>query len=182
MLKTEIIDALPHLSNSDRREILHQLLNLPLPRTRYREGSLIVEEQDTPELPGQVLGHWFSEVLPVPPGKRPGYPPDGAILPYDGTLEDNIVALALVPIEGIWWPMSEAAQYTYHYTADLNTGLPCWFMPVAGHLSPDTSLYSVKWGTPLSQGEVVNLYGAQAGARARDDYLTVQLMLRRIKS
>ena len=171
MLKTEIINAFPRLSADDRREIFRMF------------ADLIVEEQERPTLLGQVLGNWFSGEVATPK-KRPGYPPDGAILPWGttvGTMEENIVALTLVRSRGRWWPLYEAALYTYHYTSDLNAGLPCWFMPVAGHCPSDPCLYSVKWGTPLSQGEVVQQYGDEAGARARDDYPTIQLLLSRVE-
>lgn len=118
----------------------------------------------TEDLAGQVLGDWLG------PGEqvehRHGWP-TGAIL------QSADLALDLVYIERAWFPMSEAALYTYRHTAGLLAGEP-WRFVARTH--PRT-IFRVNLGPAISRELVVNRYGAEAGSRCRDDRLTVQLRL-----
>ena len=121
-------------------------------------------EAATEELSGQVLGDWFG------PGEQ-GEPRRG--WPTGAILRAGELALDLVYLEHAWFPMSEAALYIYQHSSGLLASEPWRFVT---RTQPRT-VFRVSLGPAISRQQVVDSYGADAGARCRDDQLTVQLRL-----
>lgn len=155
------------------RQIVLALTGLTEGELAQLGGAVIVDaghqltpqiEATTAELAGQVPGDWFG------PGEqvehRRGWP-TGAVL------RSGELALDLVYIERAWYPMSEVALYTYQHSAGLLAGEPWRFVTRA---EPRT-IFRVSLVPAISRQQVAENYGQDAGARCRDDRLTVQLRL-----
>jgi hypothetical protein len=142
------------------------------------EGSQTLWEMaPAGNLPGQIFGVWKSLTDPLP---RPEHVPTGAVLPRLGEkLDDQSLALDLVQVQDVWLPLSEAGVYTYRHSTGLIGGEKWSFVT----RPPDGSLPLVFdadfSGETLTSGEVHALYGPAGAERARTDYKTMQLRLRR---
>lgn len=129
------------------------------------------------DIPGQLLGVWFRERDALP---GPEHAPTGAILPRRDTKldADVIFSLDLVHVQDVWLPLSEAGVHTYSHSTGMLSGEPWCFVtkPTEGS-SP--VVFDAKLAETLSPTAVAEGYGASAAERARPDYATVQLELRR---
>jgi hypothetical protein len=132
----------------------------------------------TGDIPGQVLGVWIRGSEPLP---RPEHVPTGAILPRQGSkLEvDELLALDLVQVQDIWLPLSEAGVYTYPHSSGLIAGEPWAFVAKPGEGSASVVFDATFATEKLSPVDVGASYGMAAADRARPDYGTLQLQLRR---
>ena len=116
-------------------------------------------------LPGQMDGYWYGpgEEIPAQP---PPWDPTGAILPHGDR------ALVLVPLEFHWYPVSDAAIYTYRHTIGLQNGEVWTFLTQGG------PRFSVQLAESLPRvADVARMYGAEAASRARPDRPIVQVHL-----
>jgi hypothetical protein len=125
----------------------------------------------TRDIPGQLEGDW---ILAQSTSNTPKTAwPTGALLLSD----DRSHALDLVFVESAWFPMSEAALYTYTHSFGLMGGESWRF--VARNTN---EVFEVSMGTLLTKQEVAVRYGREAALRSRPDYKTVQLLVRRISA
>lgn len=116
-------------------------------------------------LPEQLDGYWYGpgEQLPA---HIPTWAPTGALLARGNR------ALVLVPIEFHWFPMSDAAIYTYRHTLGLQNHETWTFLTDAG------ATFDVRMAAPLLDlQDIERLYGPEAASRARRDRPTVQVYL-----
>jgi hypothetical protein len=116
------------------------------------------------DIPGQIEGYWIG------PGDltEPSGWPTGALL----RSKDGSRALDLVFVEQAWFPLSEAALYTYQHTAGLQGGERWRFL-----CKGSTEAFEVAIGPSLTRDEVEEHYGRDAAARSRPEYKTLQLQL-----
>lgn len=117
------------------------------------------------DIPGQIEGHWIGPGSPLI--EPPGWPTGALLRSTDGTR-----ALDLVFIEQAWFPLSEAALYTYQHTTGLQGGERWYFLRKGA-----AEVFEVSIGPSLTRGEVERHYGREASARSRPDYKTLQLQL-----
>lgn len=157
-------DALQHIGGYELRHV---------PGT----GTAIAGSMDpsmvatTRDLPGQTDGDWMR--LPSDsPSERATWPTGALLRSRDGTR-----ALDLVFVESAWFPMSDAALYTYQHSAGLQGG-ECWHFVTR----ESNEAFEVTIGPSLTKQEVADQYGREAGERSRSDYKTVQLLLKRLPS
>lgn len=120
------------------------------------------------DIPGQIDGNWIGPTSEI--SKGDGWP-SGALL----LSPDRECALDLVFVESAWFPMSEAALYTYQHSAGLQGGERWRF---AARDSND--VFEVSWGPSLTRQAVSDQYGREAFERSRMDHKTVQLLLKRL--
>ncbi|HWO21157.1 MAG TPA: hypothetical protein VNO30_20455 [Kofleriaceae bacterium] len=137
-------------------------------RVEHRPEQPGRTEVATREIPGQIEGYWLgprSDPAQAPPK---GWP-TGALL----RSEDGARALDLVFIERAWFPLSEAALYTYPHTFGLQGGEQWRFL-----CKDSNEIFEVAIGPFLTADEVARHYGPEALARSRPSYKTVQLLLK----
>lgn len=132
------------------------------------EPSMVATTRD---IPGQIDGDWLGPQS-VPVSERAGWPTGALLRSNDGTR-----ALDLVFVESAWFPISEAALYTYQHSAGLQGG-ERWRFVARG----SNEAFEVTIGPPLTRQEVADQYGREASVRSRSDYKTVQLLLKRLPS
>ena len=163
-----ILKEASELTPSEQQQLAERLL------TRHIGEAL---SAPAPQIPGQVEGYWFAEHQ-QPDAFRPLYRCTGAVLPVDGRLGEEGLALDLVLLEGAWYPLSEGGLYAYAHTSALLRGERYRFI-VADRDWPQTA-FAVELAEPLAPEVVTERYGHEAGLRSRPSYLTVQLRLHRI--
>lgn len=125
----------------------------------------------TRNIPGQIDGDWIGP-RSATVSERSGWP-TGALLRSG----DGMRALDLVFVESAWFPMSEAALYTYQHSAGLQGGERWCFIA-----RETNEAFEVAIGPSLTRQEVADQYGREAAARSRSDYRTVQLLLKPLPS
>ncbi|HWO19438.1 MAG TPA: hypothetical protein VNO30_11710 [Kofleriaceae bacterium] len=130
------------------------------------------------DIPGQLLGVWIRGGEPLPSADLF---PNGAILPLPGAKPgpDSFLALDLVRVQDIWLPLSEAGVYTYPHSTGLVAGEPWAFVTRPDDGSVPLVFDAMFAAEKLSLEEVGATYGATVADRARPDYRTMQLQLRR---
>jgi len=170
-------DFYPHIVTSLTglsREQLGQLGGVEV----IRDNQRLWQMPPAGDIPGQVLGIWIrgDESLP-----RPEHVPTGAILPRQGTKPGDlqILALDLVQVQGLWLPLSEAGVYTYMHSKGLLGGESWAFVTRSSDSSASIVFDATLSAEKLSPVDVEANYGPQAAERARPDYRTMQLQLRR---
>lgn len=133
------------------------------------------------QLERQVSGYWIAPHAAVP-SQQPAWSPTGAVLPREGArLDASAIVLDLVPIDYVWFPLSEAGLHTYGHSAGLASEEEGWrFVPCTSAEHPWPCVYSAKLHHLLPADRVKADYGEDAAQRARDDYDSVQLALQRI--
>lgn len=117
------------------------------------------------DIPGQIEGYWIGPGLPLI--EPPGWPTGALLRSGDGAL-----ALDLVFVEQAWFPLSEAALYTYPHTTGLQGGERWRFLHKGS-----AEAFEVAIGPSLTRGQVEQYYGREASARSRPEYKTLQLRL-----
>ncbi len=139
----------------------------------FRAGELPVEIQ------GQTSGYWFSPFDAVPVA-MPAWLPTGALQPGVGqTLADGVTALVLVPIDLVWFPLSEKGAYTYASSSGLLRGETWLFLPCDAAATPWPTRYEATWLEPIEPDQIERVYGAEVARRARFDARGAQVRLRR---
>lgn len=132
-------------------------------RVQHQPQQLLGPMASSRDIPGQIEGYWIGPGLPM---IEPSGWPTGALLRSN----DGERALDLVFVEQAWFPLSEAALYTYQHTTGLQGG-ELWRFLRKG----STEAFEVAIGPSLTRGEVAQHYGPEASARSRPDYKTLQL-------
>jgi len=130
--------------------------------------SMVAASRD---IPGQIDGDWLAPQSPTS-HERAGWPTGALLLSKDGAQ-----ALDLVFVESAWFPMSEAALYTYPHSTGLLGG-ESWRFVARG----SNETFEIAIGASLTREEVTARYGREAGARSSPDDKTVQLLLNRLPS
>jgi hypothetical protein len=127
-------------------------------------------------LEGQVSGYWIAPHASVPT-EQPAWRPTGAVLPPEGSrLDAGATVLDLVPIDYVWFPLSEAGIHTYAHSAALASEEEGWrFVPCGSPDYPWPCVYSARLHGALPAQRVRELYGEQAAQRARGDFDAVQI-------
>jgi hypothetical protein len=120
------------------------------------------------DIPGQISGDWIDRADPN--AKRSGWPTGALLRSSDGER-----ALDLVFVESAWFPMSEAALYTYQHSAALQAG-ERWCFLTRG----TNEAFEIAIGPSLTKQQVAEQYGSEASSRCRSDSKTVQLLLKRL--
>ena len=136
---------------------------------RDQSGQLMaagaVSWRDSQALPGQLDGYWYGPGEEVPT-HAPAWAPTGALLARGN------LALVLVPIEFHWFPMTDAAIYTYRHTLGLQNHETWTF------LTDEGATFNVRMAEPLLHlQDIERIYGPEAASRARRDRPTVQVYL-----
>lgn len=140
-------------------------------------GSAVASPTETPinastrDIPGQIDGDWV-DPQEISISQRSGWPTGALLCSSDGTR-----ALDLIFVESAWFPLSEAALYTYRHSAGLQEGERWRFVA-----RQTNEAFEVAIGPSLTRQEVMEQYGPEAGTRSRSDYKTVQLLLKRLPS
>lgn len=131
---------------------------------RDRDGLLrtVASRALTHRLSEQLDGFWYSPSEAIP-DEVPVYTPSGALL----LNHDRTLALVLVPVEYYWFPISEAAVYTYRHTAGLWTGEQWTFRATTG------AKLQVSRAPSLTLDKVEATFGAEPALRCRSEYPTV---------
>jgi hypothetical protein len=131
-------------------------------------------------LEGQLSGYWLDRDQPTPP--RPTYEYTGAVLLRSD--EDDLVdfrCLDLVLVDAgskfVWLPLSEMGRHTYAHSLGLIYGEP-WRLVIYDR-GGGIQAYDASYDESLPQERIAYYYGNDAAMRARQDYPTVQLRLRR---
>ncbi len=107
--------------------------------------------------------------------------PTGAVLPQHGlTIGDGSACLALVSVDYVWYPLSEAAAWSYSHAARLHRAEAAVFVPLATSVRSWPYALSATLGDPLQKEQVRTVYGEEAFDRARSDFPTVQVTLRSV--
>jgi len=128
-------------------------------------------------LPGQIDGDWFSDAEHVPP-TEPAWYPTGALLPAVGRpLEVGTNALTLVPIDYVWFPLSEAARNTYSHSIGLGRGERWVFVPRSSSGVAWPTVFNVALGKATPTTAIRAQFGEEAERRARSDWDTVVLTI-----
>jgi hypothetical protein len=165
--------------------IVMSLTGLSLAQLGQLGGAEVIKSnhrvwQMTPagDIPGQVLGIWIREGEPLP---RSEQAPTGGLLPRQGSKlgADQFLALDLVQVQDIWLPLSEAGVYTHLHSSGLMAGEPWAFVTKPGDGSAPVVFDATFAAEKLSLVDVGANYGMAAADRARPDYGTMQLQLRR---
>ena len=130
------------------------------------QASRIAASRD---IPGQIDGDWIDPRADLN-AKRAGWPTGALLRSGDGER-----ALDLVFVESAWFPMSEAALYTYQHSAALQGG-ERWCFLARG----TNEAFEIAIGPSLTKQQVAEQYGSEASSRCRTDYKTVQLLLKRL--
>jgi hypothetical protein len=124
-----------------------------------------VSWRDSQALPGQLDGYWYGPGEEVPT-RAPAWAPTGALLARGD------LALVLVPVEFHWFPMSDAAIYTYRHTLGLQNHETWTF------LTDEGATFNVQMAEPLLHlQDIERIYGPEAASRARRDRPAVQVYL-----
>jgi hypothetical protein len=127
----------------------------------------------------QVSGYWFA-LHEKTPGKLPTWLPTGALLPRTGHgLRDGGVLLVLVPIDYVWFPLSERGVYTYAHSSGLVRGEAWRFVPCDAQDTPWPTEYLARMAEPLAWEDVERLYGTEPARRARRDVASMQVQAQR---
>ena len=134
-------------------------------KVQHQPQQLLGPMASSRDIPGQIEGYWIGPGLPLT--EPPGWPTGALLRSNDGTR-----ALDLVFVEQAWFPLSEAALYTYQHTTGLQGGERWYFLRKG---VPE--VFEVSIGPSLTRGEVEHHYGREASARSRPDYKTLQLQL-----
>lgn len=130
------------------------------------QASRITASRD---IPGQINGDWIDPGADLN-AKSAGWPTGALLRSGDGER-----ALDLVFVESAWFPMSEAALYTYPHSAALQGG-ERWYFLTRG----TDEVFEIAIGPSLTKQQVAEQYGSEASSRCRSDYKTVQLLLKRL--
>lgn len=118
---------------------------------------------------GQIDGFWYGPGEAIP-RRPPSADATGAILRRNS----SALALVLIPLEFFWYPISEAAIYTYRHTTGMQNGERWTFVA-----KNDGQRFTCRLATSLrNPAELGNYYGAVAASRARPDQATVQIEAR----
>jgi hypothetical protein len=132
---------------------------------------------------GQLSGYWLDRDRPVPP--RPTYAYTGAFLPRrDEKALVDFLCLDLVRVDAgpgpgfVWLPLSDVGRYTYAHSLGLLYG-EAWRL-VVYDCGGIVQKYEAAYGEALLPEQIACHYGDDAALRARQDYPTVQLRLRRL--
>ena len=128
----------------------------------------------------QCVGYWFVTAQEVP-RTRPAFDPTGGLLlrsPQAG----RSAALLLIELDGVWWPLSEAALQIYAHGRALVEERSYVFVESATEQERwPGARYLITGPIKLvSQAVVGQEYGMVAGRRARHDKRTVQVNAERI--
>jgi hypothetical protein len=107
----------------------------------------------------QESGFWFGPHEEIASGV-PTWAPPGAMLPRLGEmLGDGAIVLDLVPIDYVWFPLSEAGAYTYAHSAGLLRGETWTFVCVPSATAPCPPPFSSPfrrqlptWRSPVRTG------------------------------
>lgn len=173
----QIIDVLADLSPDDPLraavEGTGSDLNARVERVRrgLDEGTLVLGIQR------QISGYWFAPHEEIS-ATAPTYDPTGAVLPRLGeTLGSGAISLDLIPIEFVWFPLSDAGAYTYRHSIGLLRGEKWRFVPRDTTGTPWPTVYAAELAARLAPSEVEPLYGVEAARRARPEYNAVQIRL-----
>ena len=130
-------------------------------------------------IPGQIFGYWLGADDALP-SVRPAWPPTGALLPAQGsTIADCPLCLDLVPFSEGWLPLSESGILTYEHSSELTYGEPYRF--VCAEEAWREQVFRVEFADLVDCDIVSERYGHEAGRRAGDDRLIVQLKLERLR-
>jgi hypothetical protein len=129
------------------------------------QPSIVAAAAGAEPLADQLVGDWFGPDESFEPTQAW---PTGAILRSQGDL-----ALDLVFIERAWFPLSEAGIYIYRHSTGLRAGEAWRFVS----RDEPRLTFRASFGPALTRAQVIEQYGMQAGARCRNDQLTVQLRL-----
>lgn len=121
------------------------------------------------KIANQIDGYWLRPQQAPSEAMLVGWPTGSLLVSGDGTM-----ALDLVFVESAWYPMSEAALYTYSHSQGLSQG-ELWSFWV----KETQEILEISLGASLSKTEVAAIYGREAAMRSRADHKTVQLRLRR---
>jgi len=120
------------------------------------------------EVAGQRTGYWFREG--EVPSERPGYRPDGALLPSQ---RDPDKRLVLVEVDHAWYPLSEAALRTYSHTTQMHAGEAWVFVDAEDWKQAETLAFDA-----LVPPASLAAYGDDAARRAKPGARLVQVRVR----
>lgn len=135
------------------------------------------------EIPGQVTGFWFGSSGHQVPSSMPSYFPTGAVLPpYEKRLGSSAVCLDLVPVDYVWFPLSEAGAYSYDHSADLIRQEERLFVPCDSPSTPWPTVYVVRLERLIEATEIAKTYGRLAASLVRDGYRSIEVRLTRRSS
>lgn len=135
------------------------------------------------EIPGQITGFWFGSSGREVPSSMPGYFPTGAVLPPHGKrLGSSSVSLDLVPVDYVWFPLSEVGAYSYDHSADLIRQEERLFVPCDSPSTPWPTVYVAKLERLIEASEVAKTYGRLAWSLVKDGNRSVELRLTRRSS
>ena len=95
------------------------------------------------------------------------------------TLRDGGVLLVLIPIDYVWFPLSERGAFTYAHSSGLQRGETWRFVPRAEPSGTWPTEYAAALAEPIVWQEVEKLYGVEAARRARIDARSLQVRVRR---
>lgn len=148
------------LSDLGGYRIIHQPMDL---------SGLAPPGGDAKKMANQIDGYWLRPQQAPSEAMLVGWPTGSLLASGDGS-----TALDLVFVESAWYPMSEAALYTYSHSQGLKQGELWRFW------AKDTQeILEISLGASLSKTEVAVIYGREAAMRSRADSKTVQLQVRR---
>ena len=130
---------------------------------------------DGAEIRNQISGYWVADASELP--SEPSYIPTGALLLQQGA-ENSAEGLDLVNIEGGWSPLSHASVLTYIHSSGLARGETWYFVVFDGGRR---TVYECQ--PPLGEiesDEIRQRFGSTASDRARPDWPTILLRVRRV--
>jgi len=141
------------------------------------QQSLAPMSSDGAEVRNQISGYWVSDPNELP--SEPSYIPTGALL-LSGQQDAETPAegLDLVNIDGDWRPLSHAAVLTYIHSSGLARGETWYFVTFDRERR---TVYECQ--PPLGEIEADDIrqrFGAIASGRARSDWPTILLRIRRL--
>jgi hypothetical protein len=148
-------------------------------RQQGSQGSAkrLPRAESRPNIAGQISGFWFRPGQDVPQ-VEPQWLPTGALMPRLGErLAPGGVALLLVPIDRIWYPLSELGAYTYAHSEGLLRGEAWTFVPREAAGKPWPRPFVATLGERLPPNCIEAMYGPDVAERARPDALALQVRL-----
>ena len=128
-------------------------------------------------VPRQVSGYWYSPDRDAP-AVPPGFMATGAVLPAKGQLLDNAATcLDLVPVDDLWYPLSEQGVHSYDYARGLQREEAWAFAPEASEVHPWATRYAARFVRFADAAVLEETYGVEAARRAAADRRYVELEL-----
>jgi len=166
------VDALRHGTATAARMRSEDALMTPDSSTEIARAS--GKEGTVPSrVAAMIEGFWFDHRDDIK-GERPTYSSTGAVFPEGGKpLEKDSICLDMVAIENTWLPLSEAGVYTYSHSMALANGREYFFAPF--DTWPRT--YVAKLHGAIEQRDIVERFGPEVAALARQDRTSVLLKL-----